>query len=68
MDPRLIFTAFYGLSLVKKILISLTILLICAFLIYRYKWINFGQIKDTFTNYSGKVTNTINKVKSFLKI
>lgn len=68
MDPRLIFTAFYGLSLLKKIIILLILLLLCIFLIYRYSGIDFVQLKNTFTNYSGKVTNVFNRVKSFLKI
>lgn len=68
MDPRLIFTAFYGLSLLKKIIISIIFLSIFVFLIYRYSGIDFGQFKNIFINYSEKVTNIFNKFKSLLKI
>lgn len=67
-DPRIIFSIFFGLSLIKKLLITLILLIILGFIIYKYSCIDFKSLLDSYKTVKLSFESFILKIKGLLKI
>ncbi len=67
-DPRIIFSIFFGLSLIKKLLITLILLIILGFIIYKYSGIDFKSLLDSYKTVKLSFESFILKIKGLLKI